>query len=123
MFITPFNKSFFNFIYIYIYKYILNDYQNGLFQQEIAEKYNVSISTIKRFMNKHNIFRKRIEISKDEILEICKECASISHISKKTNHTYKSIKNYLVKNNLIDDINKIREEQGLKKISNKMLFK
>ena len=102
------------------YDKILADFNNGLYQQEIAEKYNTSLSTVKRFMQKHNISRKHIKITKEQILTYCKENATYTYISEKTGYSVSAIKKYCIKNNLIDDINTFRKKQNLSLLKDKI---
>ena len=95
------------------YNKIYSDFKNGMFQQEIAEKYNVSLASVKRFMQKHNISRKHIKITKEQILTYCEENATYTYISEKTGYSVSAIKKYCVENNLIDDINTFRKKQNL----------
>lgn len=95
------------------YNSVLSDFNNGLYQQEIAEKYGVSLATIKRFMQKNNISRKHIKITKEEILTYCQETATYAHLSKKTGYSVSALKKYCIKNNLINDINELRKAQNL----------
>lgn len=102
------------------YDKILADFNNGLYQQEIAEKYNTSLSTVKRFMQKHNISRKHIKITKEQILTYCKENATYTYISEKTGYSVSAIKKYCIKNNLIYDINTFRKKQNLPLLKDKI---
>jgi hypothetical protein len=104
------------------YDDVLNDFNSGLYQQEIAEKYNTSLSTVKRFMQTHNIGRKRINFNIDKItiLNCCKVMPTFANISKMTGFSVKAIKKYCIENDIIDDINLYRRQIGLKDLSKKL---
>lgn len=101
------------------YDKIYSDFKNGMFQQEIAEKYNVSLASVKRFMQKHNISRKHLKLSSEELLKLFEENPTYTYVSKKLGHSTSAIKKYCIKNNLINQINEIRQKHNLPKLSNR----
>lgn len=102
---------------------VLNDIENGLFQNDIAIKYEVSLSTVKRFFAKHNLNRKHFKYDTVEFLELFEQFPTYSGISKQLNVTCKVLKKYCVDNNLIDAMNEIRSKHGLKPLVNKLDYK
>ena len=102
---------------------IKKDLENNIFQSEIAKKYNVSISTLKRFIKKNNLQKHRINLTKDEILKYYSETPTYTSLSKKTGCTVKVLKKYCIDNNLIDDMNNIRKKLGFKEIKKTKLYK
>ena len=53
----------------------------GLNNQQIADYFNVSLSTLKRFIKKNNLFTKK-QINKDDVLRLYNENKSDTEISK-----------------------------------------
>lgn len=102
---------------------IQEDINNSMLQQDIAKKYNVSISTLKRFIKENNLNKKRINISSFKLLEVYSENPTYSYLSKQFGYSTKAIKNYCIENNFIEEMNKIRKTFKLKPIKNKKIYK
>ena len=102
---------------------VLKDYDDGLTQLEISIKYNVSLSTVRRFFQQNNLVKKQFSCDKESLLETFKLNPTYSFVAKKFNTTVKVIRKYCVDNNLVKDINIIRNEQGLKPLVNKLAYK
>lgn len=103
------------------YDKIYNDFKNGMYQQEIAEKYNVSLGSIKRFMQKNNISRKHLKLNISELLKIFAENPTYTYVAEKLGYSTSAIKKFCIKNNLIDQINKFRQDCNLPKLKDKII--
>ena len=101
---------------------VLKDIENSLTQLDISIKYNVSISTVKRFFKQNELNKKRFSCDKNDLLEAFKQTPTYSFVAKKFNTTVKVIRKYCVDNNLIGDINDIRIEKGLKPLVDKLAY-
>ena len=102
---------------------IKNDINNGLKQIDIAQKHKVSLSTIKRFYQKHNLTKKRFNCNKEVFLETFKRNPTYSYICNVYNITKKVARNFCVNKGLIEKMNSIRKEHGLKPLTNKNAYK
>lgn len=102
---------------------ILKDCENGLTQLDISIKYDVSLSTIRRFFQQNKLIKKQFSCDNIVLIETFKQNPTYTFVAKKFNTTVKVIKTYCVNNNLIQDINDIRVKQGLKPLVNKHIFK
>jgi hypothetical protein len=56
------------------------------------------------------------------LLKTFQQTPTYSYVAKKFNTTVKVIRKYCVDNNLINDINDIRDKQGLKPLVNKLAY-
>lgn len=98
---------------------ILADIKNELSQLEISQKYDVSLSTIKRFFQKHNLTKKHFSCSLEELIRLANIEPTYSFISKELNVTQRVLKRYCVNNDLVEVINEIRIQKGLNPLKNK----
>ena len=95
---------------------IKKEIDSGLYQSEIAEKNNVSLATLKRFLKANNIVKKRIIIDIDKLLVFYAEESTYEYLAKKFNTTIRVIKRWCLKNNIIPKLNEIRSQKGLKSL-------
>lgn len=102
---------------------VLNDIENGLFQNDIAIKYDVSLSTVRRFYAKHKLNKKHFKYDTNEFLKLFDINPTYSDMSKQLNVTCKVLKKYCVDNNLIESMNEIRAKHGLKPLVDKLDYK
>lgn len=98
------------------------DVEKGLTQLEISNKYDVSLSTVRRFFKQNNLIKKHFVCDRVEILNVFKDNPTYSHLAKTFNTTVKVMRKYCVDNNLIQEMNNIRLEQGLKPLVNKQAY-
>ena len=101
---------------------VVKDYENGLTQLEISIKYEVSLSTVRRFFQQHKLAKKHFSCDKNDLLEVFKQNPTYTFVADKFKTTTKVIRKYCVDNNLIQDINNIRIQQGLKPLVNKLAY-
>lgn len=92
------------------------DLKKGLYQTEIAQKYNISVSTLKRFLEKEGLVKKRKKFDVTEVLNAYKIESTYVYLSKFFNTTMKVVKGWCLNNNVVPLLNEIRKEKGLKPI-------
>ena len=98
---------------------ILTDIKNELSQLEMSKKYDVSLSTIRRFFQKHNLTKKHFSCNFEDIVRLANIEPTYSFIARELQITQQVLKRYCVNNNLVEVINEIRKAKGLKPLLNK----
>lgn len=102
---------------------VMLDIENGLTQLDISIKYDVSLSTVRRFFKQNNLTKKHFSCDNNELLKIFSENPTYAYAAKFYNTTVKVIRKYCVDNNLVQEINNIRLALGLKPLVNKNAYK
>lgn len=101
---------------------VIKDHEDGLTQLDISIKYEVSLSTVRRFFQQNNLTKKQFFCDKEILLETFKKNPTYSFVAKEFKTTVKVIRKYCVDNNLVQDINNIRINQGLKPLVDKLSY-
>lgn len=101
---------------------IKKDIDDGLRQNDISKKYNISLSSVKRFYKKHNLNKKHFKCDLDVFLEIFKENPTYAYMSKTFQISNKVVRKFCVDNCLIKQMNEIRKEKGFKPLVDKHMY-
>ena len=86
---------------------IQNDINSGLNQKEIAKKNNVSWSTLKRFLKKHNISKKKIEYNIQDIIVLMKKYQNYTQVGKELGISDNAVKKRFKKHGYPDKIKEL----------------
>lgn len=95
---------------------VIKDIQNGIKQKDIAIKYNVSLSTIRRFVKDNNLLKKHCLLDEETIINEYKNFCTYTETAKVFNITENVLRKRCKKLGIIPKLNDIRERNGLKKI-------
>lgn len=108
------------------------DYSNGMSTKEIAEKYNVSVATVRKWKSRHNwdsVTKKRDKnVTSKKVKEVAKilieEGASISDVAKQTQTPRGTIGYWSAKENLqksqLEHLKEFRDKLRQRVVENKL---
>lgn len=95
---------------------IKKDLDNGLTQKDVSMKYKISKSTLQRFLEKYKLTRKTKRLNRDEIIDAFNKEPTVEGASRMLDVTVKVLCKKINDFFLQDEINNIREQNGLKKL-------